>query len=138
MLSFYRLASWRLWHLSAWWYGWRPHTTPRRRRGNDSPSWPDSHSSLVRKSVTSPLWCNFVRPNKKIPLFPVSRPSLIFTPDPNTFYRTWVGLRKRRRKTSQRSVFLYEFGQWLHNNSDTNTQKLQFKTKKAVNYFINQ
>ena len=31
--------------------------------------------------------CTYVRPNKKIPLFPVSRPTLIFTPDPSTFYR---------------------------------------------------
>ena len=68
-----------------------------------------------------------LRPNKKIPLFPVSRPTLIFTPDPSTFYRIWVGQRKRRRKTSRRS-------QCLHNKEwNLNAHKLQFKTKKAVN-----
>ena len=29
-----------------------------------------------------------IRPNKKIPLFPVSQPTLIFTPDPSTFNGT--------------------------------------------------
>ena len=46
------------------------------------------------------------RPNKKIPLFPVTRPTLIFTPDPSTFYHIWDGQRKRWRKTSWRRVFL--------------------------------
>ena len=72
-------------------------------------------------NFTNILWVrstsetDLIRPNKKIPLFPVSRPSLIFTPDPNTFYCIWVDQRKRERKTSRRSVFLQEFVQCLHN-----------------------
>ena len=33
---------------------------------------------------------------------------------------------------------MLEFGQCLHIMSETNAQKLQFKTKKAVDDFINQ
>ena len=67
------------------------------------------------RQLLQPFPLTPMRQNKKMPLFPVSRPTLIFTPDPNTFYRIWVGQRKRGRKTSRRSVFLKEIGHGLHN-----------------------
>ena len=81
-----------------------------------------------------------VRPNKEIPLFLVSRPFLIFTSNPNTFYRIWVDQRKRGRKMSRRSVFLQEYNlaSVCTIRLVTNVQKLQFKNKKAGNDFINQ
>ena len=55
-----------------------------------------------------------LRPNKKIPLFPVSRPSLIFTPTLTLFTYLSQSEETWEKNVMQKCV-LQEFGQYLHN-----------------------